>query len=54
MKKWTVYDLFLVFALVLNIGTKNVYTSLFLMLAGALELMDVIPKIVRRLKHDGK
>lgn len=54
MKKWTVYDLFFVFAIVLNVGTRNVYTSLILLLAGILELVDTIPKIVRRVKHDSK
>ena len=51
MKKWTVYDLFLVFAFVLNVGTRNVYASLILLLAGILELVDTVPKIVRRVKH---
>ncbi len=53
MKKVTFYDLFLVFALILNVGTKNIYTSLMLLFAGLLELVDVIPKLVRFFK-DGK
>lgn len=54
MKKWTVYDLFLVFAIVLNVGARNVYASLILLFAGSLELMDTVPKIVRRVKHGSK
>ncbi|MEH2947100.1 hypothetical protein [Sporofaciens sp. JLR.KK001] len=55
MKKITVYDLFLVFAIILNAGAgRNVYTSIILLCAGVLELVDVIPKIVRLMKHGGK
>ncbi|MEY8414526.1 hypothetical protein AALB51_25340 [Lachnospiraceae bacterium 62-26] len=55
MKKITVYDMFLVFAIILNTGTgRNVYTAIILLCAGLLELMDVISKIVRLMKHGGK
>lgn len=54
MKRWTVYDLFLVFAVILNVGSRNIYTSLILLLAGILELVDVIPKIARYLRHGSK
>ena len=54
MKKWTFYDVFLVVALIANTGSRNIYTSLLLLIAGILELIDVIPKIVRCMKHGGK
>lgn len=57
MKKVTVYDLFLLTAIILNIGSRNVFTSITLLCAGALELMDTIPKIIKLIKgerHGGK
>lgn len=54
MKKITFYNLFLIFAIILNIGTKSIYASIILLCAGALGLVDVIPKIARYIKHDGK
>lgn len=54
MKKWTFYDVFLVVALIANVGSRNVYTNLLLLIAGILELIDVIPKIVRCVKHGSK
>ena len=55
MKKITVYDLFLIFAIILNAGAgRNVYTSIILLCAGVLELVDVMSKIVRLIKHGGK
>lgn len=57
MKKVTVYDLFLVAAIILNISSRNVFTSIILLCAGALELMDTIPKIIKLVKgekHGGK
>ena len=50
MKKWTFYDVFLVVALIANAGSRNIYTSLLLLIA----VIDVIPKIVRCVKHDSK
>lgn len=46
--------MFLVFAVILNVGSRNMYTSLLLLFAGVLELVDVTPKIVRYLKNGGK
>ncbi len=55
MKKITLYDMFLVFAVILNFGVgKNIYTSIILLCAGLLELVDVVPKIVRMVKHGGE
>lgn len=55
MKKITVYDMFLIFAIILNLGAgKNIYTSVILLCAGILELADVVPKIVRMIKDGGK
>ena len=55
MKKITLYDMFLFFAIILNFGTgKNIYASIILLCAGILELADVVPKMVRLLKHDSK
>jgi hypothetical protein len=55
MKKLTFYDLFLIFAIVLSAGAnKNIYISIILLCAGVLELVDVIPKIVRLMKDGGK
>lgn len=46
--------MFLVVALIANAGSRNIYTSLLLLIAGILELIDVVPKIVRCVKHDSK
>ena len=55
MKKINLYDMFLFFAVILNFGVgKNVYTSIILLCAGVLELVDVFPKMVRLIRHDGK
>lgn len=55
MGKVTVYELFFIFAIVLNLGERNIYTSIILMCASALEIIDVLPKIilaVKDIKHD--
>lgn len=55
MKKITVYDMFLIFAIILNIGTgKNLYSAMILLCAGVLELIDVTPKIARLLRDGSK
>lgn len=55
MKKLTFYDLFLVFAIMLSIGTKNkIYSDIILLCAGLMELIDVVPKMVRLVKSNGK
>lgn len=55
MKKLTVYDMFLAFAIILTVGTeKSVYSLLLLLFSGILELADVIPRMVRLLKDGGK
>ena len=47
--------MFLIFAIILTVGTENnIYTSMLLLCAGLLELIDVIPKIVRLVKDGGK
>ena len=46
--------MFLVVALIANVGSRNIYTSLLLLIAGILELIGVIPKIVRCVKHGSK
>jgi hypothetical protein len=51
MKKITFYDMVLIFAVMLQFGQRSIYTSLILLFASILELVDVIPKIVRLLKH---
>lgn len=53
MKKVTIYDLFLVFAIILNIGEKNIFTSIILLCAGLLELIDIVPKIIKATKGAG-
>lgn len=50
MKKLTFYDLFLLCAIILFSGSKSIYTSIILMCASILELIDVVPKIVRLIK----
>lgn len=55
MKKITVCDMFLIFAIILNAGMeRNIYTSIILLCAGILELIDVIPKIVSVIKNGSK
>ena len=55
MKKITVYNMFLAFAIILNIGTgRSIYASIILICAGVLELVSAVPKIVRLFKHDSK
>lgn len=51
MKKITFYDLFLIFAILCFWGNKTVYSSIILLCAGTLELINVIPKIAKELKH---
>lgn len=51
MKKITFYDVVLIFAVILQFGERNIYTAITLLCASILELVDVIPKIVRLLKH---
>ena len=51
MKKITFYDMVLLFAIVLQFGERSIYTSLILLFASILELIDVLPKIVRLTKH---
>lgn len=51
MKKVTVYDWFLIFAIILNAGERNVFTGIILLCAGLLELIDVIPKIFKAIKE---
>ena len=53
MKKVTIYDLFLIFAIILNIGENNMFTSIILLCAGLLELIDVVPKIIKATKGAG-
>lgn len=50
MKKITFYDCFLLFAIILFAGSKDIYTSIILMCASVLELIDVVPKMVRLIK----
>ena len=53
MKKMTFYDLFLaVTVLIAVVSNWNVYSCILLICASVLELVDVIPKIVRRLKRE--
>ncbi len=48
MKKITVYDMFLVFAIILYLGReRNIWTAVILLCAGILEAVDAVPKIVR-------
>ena len=54
MKKITFYDMVLLFAIVLQFGERSIYTSLILLFASILELIDVLPKIVRLIKHGKK
>ncbi len=54
MKKVTIYDLFLIFAIILNIGEKNMFTSIILLCAGLLELIDIVPKIIKSAKGAGQ
>lgn len=51
MKKITFYNLFFIFAIILFIGTKNIYSSILLILASVLELIDVIPKLIKVIKE---
>lgn len=54
MKKITVYDLFLIFAAIFFIGTRNIYSGIMLLIAGTLELIDVIPKIIKEIGNGSK
>lgn len=55
MKKITVFDMFLLFAIILNIGEdRSIFTAMILLCAGVLEAMDAISKIVRLLRDGGK
>lgn len=55
MKKITVYDLFLIFAVILNLAEeRNVYTAAILLCAGVMETVDIIPKIVRLIRDGSK
>ncbi len=54
MKKVTFYDCFLLFAIILFTGSKDIYTSIILICASILELIDVVPKIVRLIKDDSE
>ena len=51
MKKITFYDMVLLFAIVLQFGERSIYTRLILLFASILELIDVLPKIVRLIRH---
>lgn len=51
MKKMTVYDLFLIFTVIFFVGTRNIYSGIMLLIAGALELIDVIPKIIKEIRN---
>lgn len=51
MKKITFYNLFLVFAVILFIGTKNIHSSILLIFASILELVDIIPKLIKVIKE---
>lgn len=51
MKKITFYNLFFVFAVILFIGTKNIYSSILLIFASMLELIDIIPKLIKGIKE---
>lgn len=54
MKKITFYDLFFFASLLIAIaGDWNVYVCIMLCAASVMELVDIIPKIVRMVK-DGK
>lgn len=50
MKKITFYNLFFVFAVILFIGTKNIHSSILLIFASILELVDIIPKLIKVIK----
>lgn len=57
MKKITFYNLFFVFAVILFIGTKNIHSSILLIFASILELVDIIPKlikVIKELRDDGE
>jgi len=51
MKKITFYDMVLLFAVMLQFGERSIYTTLTLLFASILELIDVVPKIARLVKH---
>lgn len=51
MKKVTIYDLFLAFAIIASLVKPTIYTSVILLCAGILELMDVIPKLIREIRR---
>lgn len=55
MKKITVYDLFLFFAIILYLGKeRNIWSAVMLLCAGILEAIDIVPKIVRLFRSDGE
>lgn len=55
MKKITVYDMFLIFAIILYLGREgNIWTAVILLCAGILEAVDVVPKIAGLFKDDSK
>lgn len=55
MKKITVYDMFLFFAIILNMAEgRSVYTAAILLCAGIMEAVDTIPKIVRLHRDDSE
>ncbi len=54
MKKITFYDLFLIFAIIIFVGNRSIYASIIMLCAGALELIDVIPKIIKEIRDGGK
>ena len=54
MKKISLYDLFLFFSIILFMGNRNIYSSILLLLAGVLELIGVIPKLIKEMKDGSK
>lgn len=55
MKKITVYDMFLIFAIILYLGKgRSIWTAVILLCAGILEAVDIVQKIVRLFRHDSK
>ena len=51
MKKITFYDMVLIYAVMLQADQRSVYTSLILLFAAILELIDVSSDIAKLLKH---
>ena len=55
MKKFTFYDLFLFASLLIAIaGDWGVYECILLFAASIMELVDVVPKIIRLFKNERK